>query len=169
MEAAAEKKFPSLVIHCVSNNGATLYQHLTQLLAQEISCPDQDHLEVKGAVFDSGPGPQSLLPRPAWFSEVRRENSQTKPQARPPGKLFLRAAYLSVNQANGVSLGDNLRLMARQWRELEPDPGVSWVGHHVKYEDSGPWPLLFIYSKAVFSTTIGPAPTRLLLPTVILP
>ena len=34
----------------------------------------------------------------------------------------------------------------RQWRELE-DPSVSWVGDYLKYEDSGPWPLLFIYSK----------------------
>ena len=140
LEAAEEKQMLSFVIHCVSNNGATLYQHLTQ----ELSCPEYDHLQVKGAVFDSGPGPQTLLPRPALFSKLRRDKSE----ARPPGKLFLQTAYLSVNQANKLSLRDNMRMMVRQWRDLEPDPSVSWVGHHLKYQDWGPWPLLFIYSKA---------------------
>ena len=135
-----EKQFSSLVIHCLSNNGATLYQHLSQ----EVCSPDYDHLQLRGAVFDSGPGPQTLLPIPALFNRRTRDSSLP----RPPGKLFLRTAYLSVNLANRLSLRDNLRLVARQWRELEPDPNISWVGHHVKHQDRAVWPLLFIYSKS---------------------
>ena len=140
LDAAVERQFESFVVHCLSNNGAALYQHLSQ----ELSSPHYDHLQLRGAVFDSGPGPQTLLPISALFSDERRDNRK----ARPPGKFFLRASYLAVNHANKLSPRENLRLMARQWQELEPDPGVSWVGHHVKHQDCGAWPLLFIYSKA---------------------
>ena len=58
LDAAMEHEMRSLVTHSISNNGATVYQHL---LSSSSSCSG---LEVRGAVFDSSPGPQTLLPLP---------------------------------------------------------------------------------------------------------
>ena len=56
LDAAVEQEMRSLVTHSISNNGATVYQHL---LSSSSSYPG---LEVRGAVFDSSPGPQETVP-----------------------------------------------------------------------------------------------------------
>ena len=45
---------PDLVLHCLSNNGAAVYQHVSPLLTRQ-------GLRVRGAVLDSAPGPGTLL------------------------------------------------------------------------------------------------------------
>ena len=89
---------------------------------------------------------QTVLPVPVP-ALLQRERPRLG-EARPPSKLFLQVSYLGVNYSNRVGLKENLRRFLDQRRELEPDPNVSWVGHFIKYEDTGSWPQLFIYSKA---------------------
>ena len=130
LDKVTEEGIRSVVTVAFSNNGTAVYQHLvTQLTDQPRD------LRVTGSVFDSGPGPAQLSYKPGTERQT-------------PGRLFLTLAYLSVNSANGVSLRENLQLVARQTRRLTWDPSVSWCGHWLKHEDPGTWPVLFIYSEA---------------------
>merc|ERR1719319_600824 len=44
-----------VVIHTLSGNGATLYQHFNQRIVE------QKQIEIKGVIFDSGPNPMAWL------------------------------------------------------------------------------------------------------------
>ena len=134
LAAAVEHEMTGVVTHSLSNNGGAVYQHLSQAVTE------YQQLEVRGAVFDSCPGPATLFPSLSWRSRPGA--------AKPPGNLFLCSAYLGVNLANRVSLKETIRRLSRQIKELDKVQDVPWVGDYVKYEDRGDWPLLFIYSRA---------------------
>eukprot|EP00092_Neocalanus_flemingeri_P029027 GFUD01031512.1.p1 GENE.GFUD01031512.1~~GFUD01031512.1.p1 ORF type:complete len:315 (-),score=98.13 GFUD01031512.1:124-1029(-) len=140
VEAAYKHNHKQVVIHSLSNNGAILYQHLTQLVATQYK-----DITIKGAVFDSAPGPGTLLEHlPFPLSTL----STTK---YPLSKSFLLyGAYPSVNLANGMKLRDILTASADQARSLKVNwplnKSVPWPGPYLKHEKAD-WPLLFLYSK----------------------
>jgi len=137
LDRVTEEGIRSVATVAFSNNGTAVYQHLVTQMT------DHPHdLRVIGSVFDSGPGP-SQLPYNPKTSDITNSFGR-----RPPGRLFLTLAYLGVNKANGLSLLENLKLVIRQQRLMSRDPGVSWCGHWMKYEDPNTWPVLFIYSEA---------------------
>jgi len=137
LDRVSEEGIKSVATVAFSNNGTAVYHHLvTHITAQP------HDLRVIGSVFDSGPGPAQLPYNPKT-SDVT--NSLDR---RPPGRLFLTMAYLGVNKANGLGLLENLKLVARQQRQMSCDPNVSFCGHWMKHEDPSSWPVLFIYSEA---------------------
>ena len=101
MEAAYKHNCKELVIHSMSNNGAVMYQHFTEL----VTAQHKDIL-IKGAVFDSAPGPgthMEHLPFP-----VASNGRLTK--------RFLYTAYQTVNKANRMKLRDILAASVDQYR-----------------------------------------------------
>ena len=137
LDKVTEEGVKSVATVAFSNNGTAVYQHLVTHLADQPT-----DLRITGSVFDSGPGPDKIFYNPGTSDNTNSSGPQ------PPGRMFLTLAYLSVNSANGVSLWENLQLVARQTRQMTRDPRVSWCGHWLKLEDPGTWPVLFIYSEA---------------------
>ena len=130
----AEEGIKSAATVAFSNNGAAVYQHLVTHITDQ---PHLHHLNITGAVFDSGPGYCQLFYNP-------KRNYKTSSLGL---RLFLTMSYPIVNATNGVSLLGNLALLAKQVIGFRYDPAVSWCGDWVKHEDPGPWPALFIYSE----------------------
>ena len=101
VDAAFKHNCKELVIHGMSNNGAVMYQHFTQLVTAQYK-----DIIIKGAVFDSAPGPGTHiehLPFP-----VASKGRLTK--------RFLYTAYQTVNKANGMNLRDIMAASVDQFR-----------------------------------------------------
>jgi len=142
LEAAYKQKVQEVVIHSLSNNGAILYQHLTQLVMAEY----QDII-IKGAVFDSAPGPGSPLECLQYMGLLPEFLPIT---AGKLSKFFLYTAYPLLNRINKMELKDILAASVYQARHLEVNwrhhHGVPWPGPFLMNERAD-WPLLFLYSK----------------------
>merc|ERR1712013_190515 len=142
LEAAYKQKVQEVVVHSLSNNGAILYQHLTQLVMAEY----QD-ITIKGAVFDSAPGPGNTLETLQYLGLLPKYPPTTA------GNLltyFLYTAYPWLNRINKMKLKDILAASVYQARNLEVNwrrhHGVPWPGPFLMNERAD-WPLLFLYSK----------------------
>merc|ERR1719342_901216 len=135
LERVKKENINEIATITFSNNGAALYQHLSQLILQD----NNQEIRILGAVFDSGPGPNAI------FRTSGRRVPHNTPN--PPTKFFLYLSLLGVNLANGVSIRESLHLLSKQIKSTNIDPNVSWPGHFLKYEDRGRWPLFIIYSK----------------------
>ena len=92
-----------------SNNGVAIYQHLSQLILHDTTTG----VNIIGAVFDSGPGPNSVI------SHQGRHVSQGA--ANPPSKPFLMSAYFAVNLANGLGVSQCVKLSLEQLKQLDMD------------------------------------------------
>ena len=135
LEIVMKENMKKVVPVCFSNNGAILYQTMSQTVLSG-QCRDVD---IVGAVFDSAPGP------PLGHMTFLQEKTTSSPS--PPSKLSLVIAHLGVNQANGVSLTENLKMTVEQVRNMKSNPGHSWPTHFLRHQDQSTWPVLFIYSE----------------------
>jgi len=120
-EEACQQKFKNIVVHCMSNNGVATYQQFSQILATD---PSYSSLAIKGAVFDSSPGPNNgydyISPYP-----IKYELKLTK--------TFLTIAYFWINKINGLSLKEIFEAIREQRRWVAKnlkengDDALSWT------------------------------------------
>ena len=93
-----------VVIHTLSGNGATLYQHFNQRIVE------QKQIEIKGVIFDSGPNPM------AWLAQLPIGLEKLKFMEQ--SGIFLHVAYLGTMLSNErTSLRDMARALMHQHRE----------------------------------------------------
>ena len=57
LERVKKENINEIATITFSNNGAALYQHLSQLILQD----NNQEIRILGAVFDSGPGPNAIF------------------------------------------------------------------------------------------------------------
>jgi len=143
LEAVYKHRCKEVVIHSLSNNGAILYQHLSQLVVEEYR-----DIKIKGAVFDSAPGPGTHIENLQSFGIL--------PKYLPGftrGKLSKQWFYVSypfINRINGMGLKEMWTASVNQARSLEVNwklhNTTPWPGPYLMNERAD-WPLLFLYSK----------------------
>jgi len=135
VEEILKHQIKDIVIHSLSNNGAALYQHLTQTAAVR-----SGKIAVKGAVFDSAPGPANFRD---YFPELQSTSGSLS-------RTFLLFSFPAINYINGMKLSeiiassvDQLKNFPSNWSK---NRHVPWPGPYMMNEKQE-WPLLFIYSK----------------------
>jgi len=141
VKTAKEEQMTDIVCHSLSNNGGVLYQHFTQLAVKDPA------LQIKGAVFDSSPGPLGIQNIQKYINVPGINKFRPARQTR----LFLPFHHFGVNMANRVPLAQTLtemvyqlRFLATNWKKVKDVP---WVGAYMTQHEREAWPLLFIYSK----------------------
>lgn len=139
--AVKKENISEVVCHSLSNNGGVLYQHFSQMAVSEPG------LTIKGAVFDSSPGPIGIqnIQKYINLSSINK----FRPSRQTP--VFLPMHLFGVNMANRVPLAQTLSQIFYQinffknnWKK---NKHVPWVGAYMTEKERQSWPLLFIYSK----------------------
>jgi len=133
-----KENIDEVVIHTLSGNGAALYQHFNQRIEQ------QKKLEIKGAIFDSGPNPM------AWLAQLPIGLEKVKFMEK--SRIFLHVAHLGTMLSNErTTFGDMARAMVHQHRELSKNwklyKSTPWNGQYMLDVERKTWPLLFLFSK----------------------
>jgi len=135
------EEISEVVCHSLSNNGGVLYQQFSQQVMNE------NALKIKGAVFDSSPGPLGFQNIQKYLKIAGIE--KWRPSRQTP--VFLPAHHFGVNMANRVPLAQTLteiiyqlRFLKKHWKE---NKYVPWIGAYMTEHERQAWPLLFIYSK----------------------
>lgn len=151
LRAAEEEGAQQVVCHSLSNNGSILYQQFVAAVQEE------GRLEVRGAVFDSAPGPLGLqniqkywrLDTLPALEGLNRRIERWSPRHQTP--LFLPFHLVGVDLANRKPLATVLSNLAFQLRVLPStwrgSRRVPWCGAYMKEHEDQAWPLLFIYAK----------------------
>ena len=138
VKTVKKEKISEIVCHSLSNNGGVLYQHFTQMALTEPS------LRIKGAVFDSSPGPLGIQN----IQNIKGINKY-RPSRQTP--FFLPMHHFSVNMANRVPMMQTLTELVYLFRFLKTNwaktKHVPWIGEYMTHHERQTWPLLFIYSK----------------------
>jgi len=141
VSTAKEEKMTEIVCHSLSNNGGVLYQHFTQMAVKDPA------LQIKGAVFDSSPGPLGIQNIQKYITVPGINQFRPSRQTR----LFFPFHHFGVNMANRVPLAqtitemvDQLRFLKTNWKKVKDVP---WIGAYMTQYEREEWPLLFIYSK----------------------
>ena len=101
LDKVNEEKVEKIITVGFSNNGAAVYQHLSQQVLQG------QGPEVIGSVFDSGPSP------PWGFTSSLVGVRKSGTGAYPPYKLSM-IAYMGVNLVNNLSISDTIKLSFQQ-------------------------------------------------------
>ena len=107
VEEILKHQIKDIVIHSLSNNGAALYQHLTQTaavrsgkIAVKVILKTIIILMLmfyyKGAVFDSAPGPAKFRD---YFPELQSSSESLS-------RTFLLFSFPAINYINGMKLSD---------------------------------------------------------------
>jgi len=138
---AKKENITEIVCHSLSNNGGVLYQHFSQMAVKDPA------LQIKGAVFDSSPGPLGIQNIQKYISVWGINKLRPSRQTR----LFLPFHHFGVNMANRVPISQTITEMVYQLKFLKTNwkkvRHVPWVGAYMTQHEREAWPLLFIYSK----------------------
>lgn len=145
LQKLEEQGVGEVVCHSLSNNGGVLYQQFTQMAKKKGS------VTIKGAVFDSSPGPLGLQNVQRYFQLDGFATGIEKWVTRRQTPTFLPFHLFGVDMANRVpivsafgNVKKQLRTLCTTWKESKHIP---WCGPYMKDIEQEEWPLLFIYAK----------------------
>jgi len=144
IEKVENEEVTDVVFHCLSNNGAALYQQVTQEI-EETNKP----INVKGAVFDSAPGPGTMIQNTLGFSAFSLPYLH-KASLRNSRWMFT-PSYATVLYANRKPVKEIIPLVLEQVRcfrqNWKKNKDIPWPGPYMMFEEKKTWPLLFLISK----------------------